>query len=50
VDVDPVQHRAGNSFLVFGDGRGGAGAGLLRVASPAAGAGILAIAKFFRVR
>ena len=32
VDVDPVEHRAGNPFLVLGHGRRGAGAGLLRIA------------------
>ena len=28
VDIDAVEQRAGDALLVFGDGRGGAGAGL----------------------
>jgi hypothetical protein len=43
VDVDAVQQRAGDALLVFGDHHFRAGAGVLAVASPAAGAGIPAI-------
>jgi hypothetical protein len=40
VNIDPVEQRAGNAFLVFGDSRVGTGAGLDRVAEIAARAGI----------
>jgi hypothetical protein len=50
MDVDPIQHRAGDAFLVFGDGGGITGAGFLRITKIAARAGIPAIERIFRVK
>jgi len=50
MDVDAVQQRTRDAFLVLGDGGWGAGAGLLTVAVIAARAGIPAITHFLHAK
>jgi hypothetical protein len=47
MDVDPVEQRAGDAFLLLGDSGMGAGTGFLTIAVIAARKGIFTIVIFF---